>query len=96
MHLRDNLTNSCITSQWRNEDVVRTKFRLSLVLHAQGRLEEASTVRQEIAVSLEGVTPDPLPRRPIYTDEDDMKLLDFGVAIFHGRTAGIWSSGVSW
>jgi hypothetical protein len=31
-----------------------------------------------------------------YTDEDDMKLLDFGVAIFHGRTAGMWSDGKHW
>lgn len=75
---------------------MRTKFRLSLVLYAREKLEEASTLRQDIAVSLEDVRPRPVSGNPEYTDEDDMKLLDLGVAIYHGRTAGIWSSGTAW
>ena len=47
-HLLDNLTNSCITPQWRAEDILRTKVRLSLVLSAAGEEKGASERRQEI------------------------------------------------
>lgn len=94
MLLREILTNGCVTMQWRNEDIVRIKFRLSLVLGAQGRPEEASAIREEIASFLEDIRP--VSIRSDYTDEDDMKLLDFEVSIFHGRTAGIWSNGTFW
>lgn len=93
-HLREILSNSCITMQWRNEDVLRTRFRLSIVLRAQSRPMEASTLRQEIAKNLEDIRL--AFGKQVYTDEDDMKLLDFGVTIFHGRTAGIWSNGTLW
>ena len=80
--------------QWRNEDIVRTKFRLSLVLRARERLEEASTILEEIASALETIRSE--SPQLAYTDADDMKLLDFGVSIYHGRTAGIWSNGTFW
>lgn len=73
---------------------MRTKFRLSLVLQAQKRAEEASAILEEIASSLEAIRPE--STQLAYSDEDDMKLLDFGVSIFHGRTAGIWSNGTFW
>jgi hypothetical protein len=92
--LRDTLTNGCVTMQWQNEDIVRTKFRLSLVVRARERPEEASTILEEIASSLEAIRP--VSIQSTYTDEDDMKLLDFGISIFHGRTAGIWSNGTFW
>jgi hypothetical protein len=96
-HLLDNLTNSCIAPQWRAEDILRTKFRLSLVLSAAGEEKGASERRQEIKASIESLRPkEPPSDHEPYTDEDDMKLLDFGVVIFHGRTAGIWSDGRHW
>jgi len=93
--LREIITSGCVTLQWRDEDVVRAKFRLSLVLRAQEKLEEASAIQEEIASSLENIrSPVSVPSN--YTNEDDMKLLDFVVSIFHGRTAGIWSNGRFW
>ena len=79
---------------WREEDIVRTKLRLFLVQRAQNRAEEASAMRESIAESLAKIRP--LPDLPVFTDEDDMKLLDFNVSMFHGRTAGIWGNGESW
>lgn len=93
--LREIIANSCISRAWRNEDIVRTKFRLSLVLRAQKKPEEASTILDEIADSLKEARRVSTAREK-YTDEDDMKLLDLGVSIFHGRTAGIWSNGTFW
>jgi len=77
-HLLDNLTDSCITPQWRAEDILRTKFRLSLVLSAAGEEKGASERRQEIEVSIESLRPkEPPSDHEPYTDEDDMKLLGF-------------------
>lgn len=70
---------------------MRIKFRLSLVLRAQEKPEEASTILEGIASSLEAIRP--VSIRSTYTNENDMKLLDFGVSIFHDRPAGIWSNG---
>ena len=71
--LRDIATSGCVTLQWRDEDVVRTRFRLSLVLRAQEKLEEASAIQKEIATSIENIrSPVSVPSND--TDEDDMKL----------------------
>ncbi len=79
------------------EDILRTKFRLSLVLLAAGEERGASERRQKIEASIESLRSEESPSdHEPYTDEDDMKLLDFGVSIFHGRTAGIWSDGKHW
>ena len=80
--------------QWREDDVIRTKFRLSIVLRAQNRPGEAATVRAEIAKAIEDMRS--ATEKQEFTDKDDMELLDFGVSIFHGRTAGIWSNGTFW
>ena len=73
MASRDIAPRGSVTLQGRDEDVVRTKFRLSLVLQAQEKLEEASAIQKEIATSLENIrSPVSVPSN--YTDEDDMKL----------------------
>ncbi|KAG8405172.1 hypothetical protein J3458_021849 [Metarhizium acridum] len=94
--LKEILTNSCVTMAWRDEDILRTKFRLLLVLQArkseEGPIEE---IHGEIASSVKEARRS-LPALSSYTDEDDMKLVDFGVSIFHGRTTGIWSNGIFW
>lgn len=91
-HLRQILKNGCITMQWRMEDVVRTKFRLSIILRTQNRPVEASATREEIHEYIKNIR----LTAGEYTDEDDMKLLDFEVSIFHGRTTGVWSNGKFW
>lgn len=82
------------TDDWREEDIVRTKFRLLLVLEEQSKLEESAEIRtgiesylaaQRLAGSKKG-----------YTDADDAELLDYGVTLCHGRTTGIWSNGDMW
>lgn len=80
---RDTLANSCVTMEWRNGNVTRTKFRLSILLRAQNRPGEASPMREEIARILEDIRL--AFGWPEYRDEDDMKLLGFEVSIFRGR-----------
>ncbi|KAK2593959.1 hypothetical protein QQS21_008318 [Conoideocrella luteorostrata] len=93
--LREILTNPCVTIAWRDEDVTRTKFRLLLVLQAQKSEEGVTQIRDEVAPAIQEARRS-FPVQSSYTDEDDMKLLDFGVSIFHGRTTGIWSNGIFW
>jgi len=97
-HLRENINNSCVTMQWREEDVSRSKFRLSLVLRATNRPGEAETVRTEALKMREAwavALPD-LQTKKEYTDKEDMEIFDFGVTLWHGRTTGIWSDGTYW
>lgn len=80
---------------------MRSKFRLSIVLRAQDKVEEAVAVHDEIADHLERLRAaapksDAAEPPPKFTDQDDMKLLDFEVSFFHGRTAGKWSNGKYW
>lgn len=79
---------------WRDEDVLRTVFRLLLVLQEQKEENEATEIHDEISPAIQELR-QPLAVLSSYTDEDDMKLLDFGMSIFHGRTTGIWSNGIS-
>lgn len=93
-NLRDILNDSRQTEDWREEDIVRTKFRLSIVLRAQNRHVEAAGIRQDIDAYLsERRGPD---TQKGYTDRDDMQLLDYGVTLCHGRTAGIWGTEDRW
>ena len=79
---------------WCEEDIVRTKFRLFLVQRAQNRVLEALAIKESIAETLREIRP--MPNLSVFTDEDDMKLLDYNVSLFHGRTAGIWGNKESW
>jgi hypothetical protein len=84
--------------QWREEDVARSKFRLSLVLRATNRPVEAEVVKAE-ALKMREVWADALPdlaSKKEYTDKDDMEIFDFSVTLWHGRTTGIWSDGTHW
>ena len=73
---------------------MRAKFRLSLVLRAQGKTAEADELRNGIAKYIADMRPPQTDRE--FTDADDMALLDIGVTMDHGRTAGIWSNGELW
>jgi len=97
-HLRENIKNSCVNLQWREEDIGRSKFRLSLVLRATNRPIEAETMRTEALKTREAwatALPD-LRTEKEYTDKDDMAMFDFSVTLWHGRTTGIWSDGTRW
>lgn len=97
-HLRENLKNSYITIQWRNEDVARTRFRLSLVLQAMSRPSEAEIMKAE-AMKMREEWEDALRdlrSKKQTSDKDEMELFDFGVTLWHGRTTGIWSDGLHW
>ncbi|KAJ2970068.1 hypothetical protein NQ176_g8358 [Zarea fungicola] len=67
---------------------------LLLVLQEQKEENEATEIHDEISPAIQELR-QPLAVLSSYTDEDDMKLLDFGMSIFHGRTTGIWSNGIS-
>ena len=76
--------------------MVRTKFRLSIVLRASQKMQEATKIKEQIASDLESIRATSPSIQTTYTDEDDMKLLDFGVCLYYGRTAGMWSNGTFW
>lgn len=86
-----------VTDTWREEDVERTKFRLYLVERDLGNADEAARLRAEVQErikklrTLEHGLEGHLKRE--FTDADDMALLDANVVSWHGRTAGVWSSG---
>ncbi|KAK0646946.1 hypothetical protein B0T16DRAFT_511487 [Cercophora newfieldiana] len=93
--LREVINNSRIDLQWRAEDLARAKFRLSLVLGALNRRQEAVDLRNE-ALTAHKEWEIPLSALPgvdrKYTDKEYMKLFDDGVVLYHGRTTGIWSA----
>ncbi|KAJ8132647.1 hypothetical protein O1611_g977 [Lasiodiplodia mahajangana] len=95
--LREILRNSTVTEEWRVQDVTRVKFRLYLVLKAQGKQDEAGEILKEIDEYLVQRRGDLPAGTKEWTDKDDMKLLDDDiVTLDHGRTCGIWSSGEFW
>ncbi|PMD52524.1 pfs domain-containing protein [Hyaloscypha bicolor E] len=97
-NLRQILELSCITLQWREEDLARTRFRLAVVLRAQGRPSEASRLcgqAKDERKKWESEMVDMIGQRE-FTDRDDMELFDFGVTLWHGRTTGKWSDGTHW
>ena len=93
-YLRETLTHSLLTIQWREEDVARTKFRLSIILHKQNRPSEAARFRAE-ALEICHRLVQPLLHSLGSTpgDEDNMTPFDAGVTLWHGRTTGIWGNG---
>ena len=97
-HLREVLANGGqVTEDWREEDVMRVKFRMAVVLRAKGggeAEEEGEKMRREVARYLADKRPLEVGKE--FTDADDMELLDVGVTLEHGRTAGIWSNGELW
>lgn len=74
--------------QWQNEDVIRTKLRLSIVLPAQNRTRKVSKLRKEIFKTLENIKS--ASEQSTCIAEDDIKLLHFEVSIFHSRISRIW------
>ncbi|KAJ8131313.1 hypothetical protein O1611_g2311 [Lasiodiplodia mahajangana] len=79
---------------WREEDVMRVRFRLVIVLRKQNRPREADkisievdTYLQELRTAADDATLD---------DESLMAILDANVTISHGRTAGMWNDGTNW
>lgn len=99
----DILENGVITDTWRLEDVERTKFRLYLVERDLWNINEASRLLcevqeriYELRISEQHLRILGQHSRKEFTDEDDMALLDANVVSWHGRTAGIWSSGDIW
>ncbi|KAM0267364.1 hypothetical protein ACHAPA_005906 [Fusarium lateritium] len=91
-NLREVLDHGHRTDDWREEDIVRVKFRLSIVLRARKEATEADQILEEITSHMnrlrKGATD--------FTDADDMALLDWQVTLDHYRTAGVWSSGKAW
>lgn len=80
------------TDDWREEDIVRVKFRLSVILREKNEDVEANKTLKEITsyiVALRAGSTD-------FTDADDMALLDWQVTLDHFRTAGVWSNGKAW
>lgn len=99
-HLRENLTFECTTMQWRQEDVARSKFRLSLVLQAQNRPSEAGILRREAQTALEDLASASTSEKQGEPGDDqdkwEMERFDLMVALWHGRTTGLWSDGEHW
>ncbi|KAK0628901.1 pfs domain-containing protein [Bombardia bombarda] len=98
MNLRRIIEVGRLSIGWRQEDITRIKFRLSVVLAAQNRQKEARTLRAECNQSLESLVGAAAAGAGLEeaTDESVMALLDAAVTMIHGRTAGIWSNGVRW
>lgn len=94
-NLREIVKDNYQTEDWREEDNVRAKFRLSIVLRAQGRNYESDMIRLDVG-SYISKRRSPQKAREGYTDADDMELLDYGVTLCHGRTAGIWGKKDRW
>ncbi|KAL1868436.1 hypothetical protein VTK73DRAFT_3675 [Phialemonium thermophilum] len=92
-NLREILENGHRSDSWVEDDIVRVKFRLSIVLRAQERLEEADKVLDDIKNHVGRLRPS---GSTDFTDADDMALLDWRVTLDHGRTAGMWSNGKYW
>jgi hypothetical protein len=85
------------------EDVERTKFRLYLVERELGNIDGASSLLCEVQERIYELRTSEQHlkilrqnTRKNFTDADDMALLDANVVSWHGRTAGIWSSGDIW
>ncbi|TGJ79873.1 hypothetical protein E0Z10_g8889 [Xylaria hypoxylon] len=93
-NLREILNGNRQTEDWREEDIIRTKFRLSIVLRAQNRHVEAAEIRQDIDAYL-SERRGPGTQKG-YTDGDDMQILDYSITLCHGRTAGIWGTEDRW
>ncbi|KAI0101705.1 hypothetical protein GGR51DRAFT_563166 [Nemania sp. FL0031] len=95
--LKEILSNSTVTEEWRVQDVTRVKFRLYLVLKAQGKQDEAGEILKEMNAYLVQRRGDLPAGTKEWTDKDDMGLLDGDiVTLDHGRTCGIWSNGQFW
>ena len=94
-YLCDILADGSINEEWREEDVARTKLRLSRILQAQGKPTDANNLSAQAEEYL-------FRRRPTvklgkgWTDHKFMELLDSDISLSHGRTTGIWSNGVEW
>lgn len=90
-----------VTDTWRLEDIERTKFRLYLVERDLGNVNAADSLLHETQKRIYDLRTSeqhlsilrPEHNRKEFTDADDMALLDANVVSWHGRTAGIWSSG---
>ncbi|KAI1130879.1 hypothetical protein F5Y10DRAFT_262820 [Nemania abortiva] len=94
--LREILRDSELTEEWRIQDVMRVKFRLYLVIKAQGKHGEATHVFDEMKGYLTKRRGD-VSEGDKWSDKDIMELLDGDiVTLDHGRTCGIWSNGVYW
>ncbi|KAH7322588.1 pfs domain-containing protein [Stachybotrys elegans] len=92
--LKEVLDASGQTDYWREEDIIRVKFRLSIVLRLGHHLAESETLMSQVAEYIK------IQREKVskaeFTDADDMAILDKGVTRCHGRTSGIWSNGEVW
>ncbi|KAF5657124.1 pfs domain-containing protein [Fusarium heterosporum] len=91
-NLREALEHGHQTDVWREDDIVRVKFRLSIVLRAQQKNVDAEEISSEIASHVKSLR----TTTAEFTDADDMALLDWQVNLDHFRTAGIWSNGSAW
>ncbi|KAJ8131952.1 hypothetical protein O1611_g1670 [Lasiodiplodia mahajangana] len=93
-HLREILSLGRVTDDWREEDVTRVKFRLSVVLGLQNQPAGAIEMFDEVKAQLDILRASPGTGK--LGDPKDMALLDANVSAVHGRTAGIWSNGTMW
>ncbi|KAM0347638.1 hypothetical protein ACHAPU_004651 [Fusarium lateritium] len=90
--LREALEHGHETVEWREEDIVRVKFRLSIVLRTREETVEAKELSYEMTRHVRNLRASVAE----FTDADDMALLDWQVTLDHFRTAGIWSNGSAW
>jgi hypothetical protein len=100
-HLSKILELGEVTDTWRLEDIERTKFRLFLVEREVGNVDAANRLLHDVQERIYELRDSeqhlsilgPGHNRREFTDADDMALLDANVVSWHGRTAGMWSSG---
>ena len=96
-HIRENLSFDCTTLQWRAEDIARSTFRLSVLQKAQNRPTEAANLRKEAIGILKELDGEDISiDESEFSDEQLMEVFDNNVALWHGRTTGVWSDGIHW
>ncbi|KAI0453559.1 pfs domain-containing protein [Xylaria acuta] len=79
---------------WHEEDDMRVRFRLSVVLLAQNRPREAAQIRADMDRYLKTICG--TFNEINYSDEQILALIEADIPISRGRTTGIWSNGFAW
>ena len=85
--------------QWRNEDLARAAFRLSLILQRQDRWQQArlfENMARGWQSQWVGLIPDDVGRGLLPAERAEMARFDYAVYLWHGRSAGIWGVGQYW
>lgn len=99
-HLRRVIEHRRFSHAWRQEDLARAQFRLSILLRTQGKPREAAHHEQQAWASMRKWETN-LPSqgwegpssRTMGDLEQNMRLFDLAVSTWHGRTTGKWSRG---